>query len=68
MTRKARQSVVDQLRKAIEDSGESQIAIAEATGVNQGNLSKFMRGERSLSLETFAALCEYLKVDLARRR
>jgi transcriptional regulator with XRE-family HTH domain len=57
-------NVIDQLRKAVKDSGESQLAIAEATGINQGNLSKFLRGERSLSLESFALLCQHLKLAL----
>ena len=59
-----KQNVIDQLRKAVKESGESQIAIAEATGINQGNLSKFLRGERSLSLESFAELCQHLKLTL----
>ncbi len=59
-----KRNVIDQLRKAIIDSGESQLSIADATGINQGNLSKFLNGERGLSLDNFSALCEYFKLRL----
>ena len=62
-----RRNVIDQLRKVIVDSGESQLSISEATGINQGNLSRFLRGERSLSLENFALLCTYFKLKLVAR-
>jgi hypothetical protein len=45
-------NVVDQLRRAIEDSGESQYALWKATGVDQGVLSR---------------LCEHLGLELKRR-
>ena len=45
-----------------------QLSIAEATGISQGNLSKFLRGERGLSLENFAVLCDYFKLKLGERR
>jgi len=60
-------NVIDQLRKAIVDSGESQLSISEATGINQGNLSKFLNGERGLSLDNFAELCTYFKCRLVSR-
>lgn len=60
-------NVVDQLQKVIAQSGESQLSIANVTGINQGNLSKFLRGERSLSLENFAVLCAHFKLKLVRR-
>jgi transcriptional regulator with XRE-family HTH domain len=62
-----KRNVIDQLRKVIIDSGESQLSIADATGINQGNLSKFLRDERNLSLENFAVLCDYFKLKLSRR-
>ena len=60
-------NVIDQLRKVIVDSGESQLSISEATGINQGNLSKFLNGERGLSLDSFAVLCAYFKLKLVGR-
>jgi transcriptional regulator with XRE-family HTH domain len=59
-----KRSVIDQLRKAIEDSDESQRAIADSTGIDQGNLNRFVRGERSVSLENFAKLCLHLGLTL----
>ena len=61
-------NVVDQLRKAIRDSGETQLAIAEATGIPQGNLSKFLRGDRGLSLKSYAVLCEYFGLRLVGKK
>lgn len=60
-------SMIDQLRKAIEDSGESQLAIAEAAGIGQSGLNRFMNGQRGISLETASKLCDYLKLKLVPR-
>lgn len=62
-----KRNIIDQLRKAIAESGESQLAIANAVDIDQGNLNRFVRGERSITLETAAKLCEYLKLELVRR-
>jgi transcriptional regulator with XRE-family HTH domain len=67
MTPKAR-SIVEQLQQAITRSGETQYAIAQATGVSQSVLNRFINGERGISLETAAKLCQYLDLDLAPRR
>lgn len=67
MTPKAR-SIVEQLQQAIKRSSETQYAIAQATGVSQSVLNRFINGERGISLETAAKLCQYLDLDLAPRR
>jgi plasmid maintenance system antidote protein VapI len=67
MTPKAR-SIVDQLRSAMERSGKTQYAIAQATGISQSVVNRFVNGERGISLETAAKLCQYLDLDLAPRR
>jgi plasmid maintenance system antidote protein VapI len=67
MTPKAR-SIVDQLQQAIKRSGETQYAIAHATGISQSVLNRFINGERGISLETAAKLCQYFDLDLAPRR
>ena len=61
-------SIVDQLRKAIKDSGLSQYRIAKDTGVPQPVVNRFMLGRRSVTLETAAKLCKYLRLRLARDR
>jgi transcriptional regulator with XRE-family HTH domain len=60
-------TIVDQLRRAIADSGQTEYAIAKGSGVSQSVLSRFVRGERSIGMETAAKLCQYLKLDLKRR-
>lgn len=60
--------IIDQLRKAIDDSGESQLAIAKAAGIGQSGLNRFMNGDRGISLETAAKLCNHLKLKLAKAR
>jgi transcriptional regulator with XRE-family HTH domain len=59
--------LMEQLRRAIARSGESQYAIAKATGISQPMLNRFVNGERSISLETAAKLCTYLKLELRQR-
>ncbi len=62
-----KKNIIDQLRRAMRDSGESEYAIAKATGISQSIVNRFMSGERGISLETAASLCAYLRLDLAPR-
>jgi transcriptional regulator with XRE-family HTH domain len=59
---------VGQLQHAIKRSGDTQYAIAQATGISQSVLNRFLNGERGISLDTAAKLCQYLDLDLAPRR
>ena len=59
-----KKTVTDQLILAIEESGQSRYAISMATGIDQGQLSKFVHGERGLSLATVDTLCSYLGLEL----
>ena len=68
MTRYKQPDIIDQLRQAVADSGKTQVEIAAATNLDQGNISKFLRGKRSLSLEYAAELCSYLDLKLVRAR
>jgi transcriptional regulator with XRE-family HTH domain len=54
-----------QLRDAIADSGRSLNQLSRDAGVSDSQLSRFMRGERTLTLETAAALCRALGLHLA---
>ncbi len=63
-----RQPLSDQLRAAILNAGCSRYEICRQTGIDQSSLSKFMSGERGVSLDTADLLCEFLKVDLTKRR
>ena len=53
-------TIVDQLRKAIATSNETEYAIAKGSGVSQSVVNRFVHGERSIGLETAAKLCAYL--------
>lgn len=64
----SRLDIIEQLRRAIRESGESQLSIAQGTGIDQPNLNKFVAGKRSISLESAAAICAYLKLDLVSRK
>jgi plasmid maintenance system antidote protein VapI len=57
----------DQLRRAIAGCGLSLNRLAKATGVHVAQLSRFKRGERSLTLPAAARLCAYLGLRLTGR-
>ncbi len=60
-------TVSDQLRRAIEASGESRYAIAQATGVNQSTLSRFMHGG-GLTSENLDLIAKHLGMELRVRK
>ena len=59
-------SWADMLRVAIRDSGKTRYEIAKATenAVDQAQLSRFMVGERTLTLETAERIGRVLGVEL----
>ena len=65
MPPKKSQSIVDQLRQAIADSGETEYAIAKGSGVSQSVVNRFVHCERGISLDTAARLCSYLELKLS---
>jgi len=62
-----KKTIVDQLRQAIAESGETECAIAKGSGVSQSVVNRFVNGERGISLTTAARLCSCLQLDLVRR-
>ena len=60
-------SVIDQLRQAVRDSGLSQNALAKRARVAQSQLSRFLRGERTLTLPAAARVCDVIGLELVRR-
>ena len=56
--------ITEQVRLAIDARGESRYAICKATGIDQGQLSKFMTGKLGLSLDALDVLCAYLGLEL----
>jgi transcriptional regulator with XRE-family HTH domain len=54
------------LKCAVEESGLSMYELARKSGVSQSQLSRFMRGERALSLESASKLFEPLGLKVVR--
>jgi transcriptional regulator with XRE-family HTH domain len=57
--------LVEQLRQAIRSSGESLNQLGERSGLDSARLSRFMRGERDLTLSAAEKLCDVLGLHLA---
>ncbi len=66
MTQSTAATLSDQLRAAIRGSGLSLYKLAKRTRVDHGQLSRFLRGERSITLETADRIAEELGLRLAR--
>ncbi len=54
----------DQLRQAVLNAEQSREQICRETGIDQGNMSRFTRGESGLSLAAIDRLCEYLGIQI----
>ena len=58
----------DQLRQAIDDSGQSRYWIAKETGIDESALSKFYNGLRGITSATLDKLGEYLGLEIITRK
>ncbi|MDZ4779138.1 MAG: helix-turn-helix transcriptional regulator [Planctomycetia bacterium] len=54
----------NKLREAIRNSGATQMEIAQAVGISDGIISRFMREERSMNLETAEKLAGHFGLEL----
>lgn len=54
-----KETFTDQLRRLIEECGETRYKIANETGVDASVLCRFMSGERGLTLRNLDKLAEY---------
>lgn len=52
--------LLEQVREAIEASGQSRYAISKATGIGQSQLAKVMAGTAGLSIEAAELLLNHL--------
>jgi hypothetical protein len=52
------------IRQAIQASGMSRYAIHKATGIDQGQLSKLMKRQAGLSLESLETLADFLGLEI----
>lgn len=60
----------DQIRRALTDAeaeGITRYQISKATAIDQASLSKFLHGERGLSLDSLDALAAYLDLQIVRK-
>ena len=61
-------TVSEILRDSIQRHESTPAEIARATGVDKGRLSRFIRGQRSLTLPAVDALAKYLGLELATKQ
>jgi transcriptional regulator with XRE-family HTH domain len=66
--RQAVKKLSDQIREAIEKADVSRYEIAKETGVGQPALSRFVHGERGLSIEALDAVAAYLGLTITTSR
>ena len=57
-------SLTDQLRQAIEDSGLTRYRIAKETGISESTLAQFYNGHRGLSMNALNALGDFLQLTI----
>jgi transcriptional regulator with XRE-family HTH domain len=60
--------MIVQIQQAVRDSGLTLGELGRTTGVSAGQLSRFLRGERMLSLPATAKLCEALRLHLVQEK
>lgn len=63
-----RKNIIEILRKAIEDSGYSQNQLSKLSGVNRAQINRFVKGERTLTLESAEKIAKVLKLELKTRK
>ena len=56
--------ISEQLRQVLLESKHTRYAIFKATGIGQDVLSRFIHGERGLSMEVLDKLGEYLRLRI----
>jgi plasmid maintenance system antidote protein VapI len=62
--KKGAPGLTDLLRQAIRESGRTLKHLSEASGVDAGRLSRFVRGERDMYLSAADKLCRALGLTL----
>ncbi|MFQ5735053.1 MAG: helix-turn-helix domain-containing protein [Planctomycetaceae bacterium] len=58
-------TLADQVRQAMDDSGLTRYRIAQETGIDASALGKFYHGQRGLSLDALERLFDLLGLRLA---
>ena len=68
MARRRSRKLSDQMRRAIDESGQTRYRIAVETGIDQSALAKFYNGHRGLSMDAVDRLGEYLGLQIVTKR
>jgi transcriptional regulator with XRE-family HTH domain len=68
MGKRAKLKLTDQLRKAVADSGKTLGEFARDTGIDKSALSRFVNGERGLSMEALDTIGDYLGLEIRQRK
>jgi transcriptional regulator with XRE-family HTH domain len=58
----------DEIREAVDSCGQSRYAISKATGLSESMLSRFMAGDRGLSMKALDVLAAYLDLHVATKQ
>jgi len=58
------QTIIDTLKRAIRDSGLSDLKLGQLAGVNRQSIARFVRGETSLDLEPASKLAAFFGLEL----
>ncbi len=64
MMSKRRAKLSDQIRRAVDDCGQTRYRISIETGIDQSTLSRFRSGERGLPMNTLDKLADYLDLNI----
>lgn len=64
MAKKKPMSLEDRLRAAVKKDGRTQYAIAKAAGITPIMLTRFIHGERSVSVPTFEKIARVVGLNL----
>ncbi len=64
MMSKRRAKLSDQIRRAVDDCGQSRYRISKETGIDASTLSRFASGERGLPMNTLDRLADYLDLNI----
>ena len=56
------------LRAAIERAAESRYRISKITGISAATLCRFVKGQRSLSLQSIEALMDFFGLDITQEK
>jgi transcriptional regulator with XRE-family HTH domain len=62
------QKLSDQIRRLVADADVTAYRISVDTGIDRGNLSRFLQGKAFLSAEAIDALAEYLDLEIKPRK